>query len=403
MAREILARCCGSSSIEVGDVVGADIDLVYITDGSATSVLDRLECLEVQGVFDPNRVALVIDHYVPSPSASVSRVHQRMRRFAAQTGCLLFDAGEGICHHVLGERGLVRPGSLVVGADSHSVTYGAFGALATGIGSTDAAAAIAGGRLWFRVPRSVHLLLRGDLGWGVTVKDVALHLNSVFSTESLEYSSVEISTTAHFSVADMAVITNTAAEWGAKAAIWVNPVAGSELGCQEYDLEVTVPHVEPLVARPNSPTDIAPLRTMPHTRVDLCFVGTCSGGSILDLRQVAMILQKHRISPDVQFLLAPASRHVYSQAMAEGLVDIFLDRGVVVIPPGCGPCCGTANGIPGDGQVVVSTANRNYRGRMGNPNSSIFLASPLTVAASAVTGELTDARSLLGRGRGEHR
>jgi len=409
LAEKILGLHSGSDC-SAGDMVGADLDLVYLTDGSAPSTIKLLRDLGVHRVFDPARVAIVIDHYVPCPSPEAARHHQVIREFTRSVGCVLVEEGEGVCHQVLGEMGLIQPGSLVAGADSHTVTYGALGAFATGIGSTDAAAAMAGGRLWFKVPESGRLVVSGRLGRGVYGKDIALYLNRCFRTSGALYQCVELwHDGSGLSVDDLSVICNTSVEWGAQACIAVPPgaplpsggrgEAGSvaphpDADCSySLDEEVALRDIPPLVAMPDSVDKVIPVEDAGPVPVNLCVIGTCSGGRLDDLRVAAGILQGAHVHKGTRLLIVPASRRIYAKAVREGLVDIFLSAGAIIVPPGCGPCCGTGNGVPGDGEYALSTANRNFRGRMGNSKASIMLASPATVAATALEGRLQDPRA----------
>jgi len=381
-----------------GDLVGADVDLVYLTDGSAPQVIDIFKQAGGAALFDPARVAMAIDHYVPAPSAIIARKHQIMRAFAKETGCVLTEEGDGVCHQVFGEMGLVRPASLIVGADSHTVTYGALGSFATGVGSTDAAIAMACGRLWFRVPETIRLQLTGRFPALVGGKDLAIRLNGVFGTSSATYYSVEIHAPVEISIDDLVPVCNTSVEWGAKAAINVSacPVK-PEPGCRyAQEVSVDLSTMDPQVAIPDRVDGAVSVREVAGRTVDLCVIGTCSGGMLSDLRLAARVLSLRRVHAGTRLLIVPSSRRVLSEAVRDGTIQTLLDAGAVITPPGCGPCCGTGNGVPGDDEHVVSTANRNFLGRMGNPKSHIFLASPATVAASALTGRLTDPRDLAG-------
>ena len=408
LAEQILSAHAGTSC-KAGDLVGADLDLVYLTDGSAPAVIKLFRSLHGTGgggggrggggqspaVFDPAKVVLVIDHYVPAPSAATARYHQLMREFAAETGCLLVEEGQGVCHQVLGEMGLVSPHSLVVGADSHTVTYGARGAFATGIGSTDAAVAMAAGWLWSKVPESIRLVLHGSLPRGTSGKDVALHLNGLFGTSGAASCAVEIwAQDSGLTPDDLAAICNTSVEWGAKAAI-VAPEGSDVAGRYIREITVDLSTIDPLVVLPHQVDQVAKVGDSGSIPISLCVVGTCSGGRLSDLRAAAAALQGRPVHVGVRLLVIPASRSILEKALEEGLIATFVKAGATIIAPGCGPCCGTGNGVPGDAENALSTANRNFRGRMGNAKANVFLASPATVAASAVTGRLTDPREAM--------
>ena len=402
MAQPLAERILSSRSgveCQPNDYVSAEVDLVYVTDAAASSVLDRFDQLGTDTLAYPNRVALVMDHYIPAPTAEMAEVHRRMRKFSHQTGCLLVGEGEGICHQVLGDRGLIQPGDLVVGADSHTVTYGALGALATGIGSTDAAIAAASGRLWFRVPESMGLHFHGLLATGCTGRDVALYLNKMMGPSGAEYLSVEMWTDGEGLTADdLSAIANTSVEWGAKAAISVRAAQRHLHGTPSNyvdEWEVDLTEISPLVAVPHTPHNVVPVQEVVNRKVDYCFVGTCAGGTLTDLRFAAQILRGSQVAQNTRLFVAPASRQVYEQALHEGLIETLVAAGALILPPCCGPCCGAVNGVPADSETVISTANRNYRGRMGNANADVYLASALTVAASAVAGRITDPREVM--------
>jgi len=376
------------------DVVGAHVDLLYLTDGSAPAVIDAFSKLGGQLSVGRPAVAISIDHYVPSPSALVTKRHQQIREFVTRTGCVLTEEGDGVCHQVLGEYGLVRAGDLVVGADSHTVTYGSIGAFATGIGTTDAAVAMASGRLWFRVPESIRLNLKGRLSSGVSEKDLALYLNAHFGTTQAVYRSVEVYT--EDPEIDLSPVCNTSVEWGAKFCLDMRycPLSSDpEVSYAEVS-DVYVTSIEPLVALPHTCDSVVKVRDAGRVPVHMVVIGTCSGGRLKDLEQAAQVLENRRVNNNTRLLVVPASRRIFLECMQRGILQTLAASGAVVSPPGCGPCCGTSAGIPADGENVISTANRNLRGRMGNPKANIYLASPSTAAASAVAGQLADARDL---------
>jgi len=396
LVERIMSRQCGAQC-RAGDYVVARVDRVYITDASAPSVLDRMEQLGGDRPAHPDRIALVMDHYVPAPSPGVAEVHRRMRDFARRTGCHLSAEGGGICHQVLGEQGFIRPGELVVGADSHTVTYGAYGTLALGVGSTDAAVAAVTGRLWFRVPDSARLRLRDALQAGCSGRDVALKLNGSMGPSGADYLCVELWTgEADIEPDHLSAVANASAEWGAKAAVSVREedAASFEGATYAAEWDVDLASVEPFIALPHSPHRTVPVREVRGRPVQLCFVGTCAGGTLGDLRGAANVLRDAKVAPDTRLLVAPASRGIYARALREGLIDVLHAAGAVILPAGCGPCCGTANGVPAAGETVISTACRNYRGRMGNAEAEIYLASAETVAAAAASGCIEDPREV---------
>jgi 3-isopropylmalate/(R)-2-methylmalate dehydratase large subunit len=407
---KILAAHAGRP-VRAGDLAIVDVDLVMATDGNAPLAI-RLLRNELAGVgaVDGSKIVLVIDHCAPAPNEGAANLQRSMRTFAEETGALLYDAGEGISHVLLPEQGHARPGLLIVGSDSHTVTYGAVNCLGTGMGSTDVAVAMATGRVWVRVPETIRVELTGSLPDGVTAKDATLALVGVIGVDGATYACLEVEgeglrsldMDARFTLANMSI------EMGAKCALMpvddvcaaylserslepIEPV-WSDPGC-EYQrvVELDLSAVRPLVACPHDLTEIAAVDELDHQRIDFAFVGTCTNGRLSDLERAAAVLAGRRVAPHVRLVVTPGSRTVYSEALRRDVIATLVDAGAIVTPPGCGPCVGTHMGIPGDGDIVITTANRNFRGRMGNRNASIFVGSPETVAASAIAGYITSA------------
>jgi 3-isopropylmalate/(R)-2-methylmalate dehydratase large subunit len=410
---KIISRHAGRDAAG-GELVVAAVDAVMATDGNAPLAIRLLhQELRTDRVFDPERVILVIDHCAPAPDEGSANLQGEMRAFAGATGCLLYEAGEGISHVVLPERGHAGPGQLIVGSDSHTVTYGAVNCLGSGMGSTDIAVALAYGRVWLRVPETIRVELRGGLRDGATAKDLSLQLVAAIGTDGATYRCLEIDGPglAGLGMDGRFTLCNMAVEMGAKCAMMpVDDVClaylaahgsapgepvWSDPGCT-YDAvhQLDLAEVEPLVARPHDLTDIVPLSGLGRQPVDMAFIGTCTNGRLSDLEAAAGVLGSHSLAPGVRLVVTPGSRRVYLEAMRRGLLTRFVEAGAVVTPPGCGPCVGTHQGIPADGEVVISTANRNFRGRMGNRSSSIFIASPETVMASAILGRVASAAEL---------
>jgi 3-isopropylmalate/(R)-2-methylmalate dehydratase large subunit len=329
-----------------------------------------------------------------------------MFAFAKQSGARIFGPGEGISHVLLPEQRLARPGMLVLGSDSHSVTYGAVNCVGLGMGSTDIAVAMKTGRAWARVPETIRIDLIGRLRPGVSAKDLALHLVKLVGVDGATYCCVEIAGEGLAGLTADARLTlcNMAIESGAKctlmpcdaicrdfvgeaATLNAVPLPGNARFRARYD--VRLDDVEPLIAPPHDLTRIGHVDRFTGTAIDMAFIGTCTNGRLDDLRAAAQILRGHKIAPGLRLIIAPGSRQIYLHALREGLIDVFMEAGAIVAPPGCGPCVGTHMGVPADGDVVISTANRNFKGRMGNPRASVFLASPSVVAASAIAGTIT--------------
>ncbi len=408
---KILSRACGKA-VGAGEIVVAKVDAVMAQDGTAPLAVQAFERMGGQGLFDPDRVNLVIDHSAPSPTEGISNLHKLMRDFAREKGATLFDIGSGVCHQVMVESGRVGPGCVVVGADSHTCTYGALNAFATGVGSTDLAAALISGHMWFKVPETIKIVCRGTLPPGVYAKDLILHLIGALTADGATYKAVEYTgeAVAALSMEGRFTVANMAVEMGAKAGLmetdtktlaWLeahggsgfSPVAADSDAAYVEVREFDVSGLEPQVAKPHRVDNVAPLSAVAGTKVDQAFIGTCTNGRMEDLREAAAVLKGRNVHPRVRLIVAPASRRIYLEAMREGVLAALAEAGAAVVTPGCGPCVGTHNGVPADDEVVVSTANRNFKGRMGNSNAQIYLASPAAVAAAAVAGEITDPRS----------
>ncbi len=413
MAEKIFERKVGKP-VQPGEIVVAPVDWAMGQDGTTPLAIQSFEEMEGKGVFNPERIIFVIDHNAPSPLESVSRLHDLMRSFAKRFGIKIFEVGEGVCHELMMSRGLVVPGDLVVGADSHTCTYGAIGAFSTGIGSTELAVVMMTGKLWFKVPESVRLNLLGTLPWGVYAKDVILHIASILGADGATYRALEFHgpVTEALSVEERTTITNMAVEVGAKAGLvppdektihWVKertnrsfePVVPDSDAKYVQVIDVDCSVLVPQVAFPHRVDNVRPITEAEGVPIQEAFVGTCTNGRIPDLEVVAHILRGREVHPDVRLVVAPASRETFLFALQRGWVEDIVRAGGVFVPPGCGPCVGTHQGVPGDGWNVISTANRNFRGRMGNRESSIYLASPATVAASAIEGKITDPRKYL--------
>ncbi|MFZ5925710.1 MAG: 3-isopropylmalate dehydratase large subunit [Bacillota bacterium] len=412
IAEKILSNHCGQE-VRAGDLVLADVDFVMSQDGTSPLAIKAFNEMGGGKVFDPSKVAMVIDHSAPSPNEGTSNLHKLMREFAREQGIILYDIGEGVCHQLLPERGHVLPGDLVVGADSHTCTYGAIGAFSTGVGSTDLAAALMTGKMWFKVPESIRIVCKGRLPDGTFSKDLALYLAGKLTADGATYMSCEFGGDAveRLSVDARFTLCNMAVEMGAKAGIiepggevlaWVReratrrfrPVFADD-GTYANVLEYDVSRLAPQVARPHQVDNVCDVGDVSHVEIHQAFIGTCTNGRLEDLRVAASVVEGRKVHPDVRLIVAPASRRILFDAMREGVLQTLVQAGAAVVVPGCGPCVGTHNGVPADGEVVISTANRNFKGRMGNSSAQVYLASPATVAASAIFGRITDPRKLL--------
>ncbi len=411
IAEKILSRHSGKK-VKAGDVAVCDIDFCFSQDGTSELVIDNFFSLGKKKVFNKQKFCITIDHSAPSPGQSISNIHQKLRKFSQEQGSLLFDVGCGICHQVIPEAGLILPGNLIVGADSHTCTYGALNAFASGMGSTDISVVLASGKNWFRVPETIKIIIKGSLPSGVTAKDVILYVIGQLGANGCTYMAVEFCGPVidRLSIEGRFTISNMAVEMGAKCALFgadrktlswlkkrtkrkLKPVyadrAADYKGIREFD----VSKLSPQIAIPHTVDNVVNIEKVLGKKVDVAFLGTCTNGRLEDLTQAAKLLKKRQVKPGVTFVVAPASKEIYLQAAQKGLLELLSQAGAIILSPGCGPCVGTHAGVPADGQTVISTANRNFKGRMGNPHASIFLASAPTLAASVVEGKIADPRN----------
>jgi 3-isopropylmalate/(R)-2-methylmalate dehydratase large subunit len=398
-----------------GDVVVCDLDFILGTDASAPMAISYFERMGGTRVRDRKKMFFALDHYSPPNSAATARFHEQVRSFARDNGILAYDVGDGISHQIAVDRGHIRPGMLVVGADSHTVTCGAMNVFATGVGSSDFAAAMLTGQLWLRVPETIRVVLDGPRPRDLAAKDAALALVAALGADGAEYQALEFSgpSAAEFSMDDRQVLSNLAVEAGAKAAIWdadevlleylnerhldVGQRVSSDAGAQfAREIIIDLPSMTPRVALPHQPSNVVPIEEVPETPVHMVFLGTCTGGRVTDYHDALAILERGggRLAAGVQLVVTPASGDVRRALEADGTLDKLERIGAIVTTVGCGACCGTSGVIPTDGMNVLSTANRNFKARMGNATASIYLASPATCAAAALTGWITDPRTV---------
>lgn len=410
IAEKILSMKSGVDA-RANDIVIADLDFVMGQDGTSPLAIQAFAEMGGLRIFDPGRVAMVIDHSAPSPLEGVSALHKKMRDFAERYEVRLYDIGEGVCHQLVPEKGHVAPGTLVIGADSHTCTYGALNAFATGVGSTDLAAGMISGKLWFKVPETFKFVLHGELPPGVFSKDLILYLIGDVTADGATYMAAEyvgeairaLSVEARFTISNMAI------EMGAKVGLmeadekteaWVKehsslpykPVFADSDAVYAQVKEYDVSKLEPQVAKPHTVDNVSPIGEVAGIEVQQCVIGTCTNGRLEDLRIAATILEGKKIHPRTRLIVAPSSRKVFLDAIREGIISTLVEAGAAVVTPGCGPCVGTHNGVPSDGENVIATSNRNFKGRMGNNKAFIYLGSPATVAASAIAGKISDPR-----------
>ncbi|HET9097896.1 MAG TPA: 3-isopropylmalate dehydratase large subunit [Candidatus Baltobacteraceae bacterium] len=418
LTEKILARAAGLDSVEPGQIINAKVDLVLANELSAAVAIGVMRNIKgADRVFDTEKIALVEDHFVPAKDAQSAKVAKLMKDFAREQNIKhFFDVGRGgIEHVVLPEEGLVAPGELIVGGDSHTCTYGAFGAFATGMGSTDIAAAFVLGEVWLKVPPTIKLIYNGRLGEMVYAKDLMLKTVGLLGIDGATYRAIEYhgTTIDELSITGRITMANMAIEAGAKNGIFhadaktiafVKERTNRDFTVERADadaryeriIEIEVDQLEPQVACPHTPDNVHSISEVTNETLNLdqVFIGSCTNGYIEDLRIVAKILDGKKISRDLRVIVNPGSQKVWMQAAQEGILTTLAAAGCVVNTPGCGACFGGHMGTLGDGERCLSTTNRNYVGRMGSPKAEVFLASPATCAASALTGVITDPRTV---------
>jgi len=408
ITQKILAAHAGKERVEPGELIEAKVDLVLGNDITAPIAIKEFEELGIQKVFDNEKIALIPDHFTPNKDIKSAEQVKILREFARKYNIIHFyDVGRvGVEHALLPELGLVRPGMCIIGADSHTCTYGAFGAFSTGVGSTDMAAAMATGKTWFKVPESIKFVVYGKLQPYVSAKDIILHIIGSIGVDGALYSSMEFTgdTIAELSMEGRMTMANMAIEAGAKNGIFApdgktveyiksrtglpytlyySDEDASYIDVKEYDAS----KIEPTVSFPHLPENVRPAREA-GIEIDQVVIGSCTNGRIEDLRVAAKILKGRKVHKDVRLLIIPATQEVYRKALEEGLIDIFIEAEAAVSAPTCGPCLGGHMGILAEGERCVATTNRNFVGRMGHPKSEVYLASPAVAAASAVLGKI---------------
>ncbi len=413
LAEKILSDRSGTDA-RAHDIVISRVDLVFVQDTTGPLTIRLFKEAGFESAANPSRTVLFMDHAAPSPARQLSTDHVVMREFGRDCGCVVSEVGEGVCHQIVAER-YARPGDVIVGADSHSVTAGALGAFGTGMGSSDVAVAMALGKNWFRVPESLQVSLSGRLSTMVCSKDLILHLIGLIGADGATYMALEFSGPGvdTLSVPDRLVVSNMAVEAGAKVGLFPSdertrdylmqvgrasdyvPLAADRDAQYAQRIAVALDSLVPVVSCPHTVDNVRPAVELGDVHVDQVFVGTCTNGRLEDIALVADMVAGRKKSPATRFLVAPASRDVLLQAIEKGYVASLVEFGAVILPPGCAACLGLHQGIPGDGEVCLSTANRNFKGRMGNPDAYVYLASPATAAATVLCGVITDPREIV--------
>ncbi len=413
LAQKILARASDRREVKPGEYVIADVDLVMANDSGLKNIIPILAEAGIKKLWDPDRIVIVFDHYSPAPTTDQAEIHSKTREALRALGIIHFyDVGTGIEHQILAEKGWVLSGELIVAGDSHTTTHGAFGAAATGIGSSEVAYVMTTGRLWFKVPETIKFVLTGSLPPRVMSKDIILYIAGKYSGSIAQYKAIEFTgpVAKEMSLESRMTISNMSVEIGAKFAFFepdekvreylagrtvkkFQPVYADEDATYEAEYEVDVSRLEPQVALPYAVDNVKPVSEVIGIKVNQALLGSCTNGRIEDLRVAAEIARGKKVHPNTRLLVAPASTGVYTQAAEEGILTALLEAGAVMCPAGCGACFGGHLGLLASGETCIASINRNFRGRMGSPESRVFLASPATVAASAIEGKITDPRN----------
>ncbi|KAA0005146.1 MAG: 3-isopropylmalate dehydratase large subunit [Thermoplasmata archaeon] len=414
-AEKILAKYSNTKELSPGEIVTVYPDHLLTHDNTAAIIRKIEPELKKYGVYSKSLSVIVLDHVVPAASEKTALNHKLVREFVKEYGIVnFFDVGVGVCHQVVVEMGLALPGKLLLGSDSHTCSYGAVGAFSSGIDRTEAASLLLTGETWLKVPDSVKMMLNGKLSKGVFAKDVVLHIIGDVSASGVNYCSVEYhGDVEQFSVDDRFTICNMGVEMGAKNSVFFvdnitkkylvsigvsssyDAVYSDEDAFYSRELEYNLSDIVPVVACPHTVDNVKPVSEVADVDIQQCLIGTCTNGRLSDFKVAAEILKGKKVHPDVRLLILPASRRIYEDALKKGVIETLIKAGGIVLPPGCGPCLGAHQGVLAPGERCLSTANRNFKGRMGCKEAEIYLASPATVAASALTGRITDPREVM--------
>lgn len=410
LAEKIISLNVGHE-VKAGDFVVVNVSLCLTQDGTGPLAVRQLQKMGLEKVANPEKTVFFIDHAAPSPKKELSNDHQFLRNFAKKTGIQVSDVGQGVCHQIIAEDYL-KPGDILIGADSHTCMGGGLCAFATGMGSTDVAIGIALGKTWFKVPHTFKISLEGKLPDGVFAKDIMLYLIGMLGADGATYKSLEFTgpIIKNMEMSDRLTLTNMAVESGAKVGLIASDektyeflhkhnrqnefkeICADEGANYEREIKIDVSNLTPMVSLPHTVDNVKSIEEIKDIPVDQVLIGTCTNGRLEDLRIAAQILKGKKVK--TRLLITPASRKILLQSIQEGLIEIFIEAGAVINPPGCGACVGVHQGILGDGEVCLSTQNRNFKGRMGNPEGFIYLASPATAAATALTGKITSLKTI---------
>lgn len=411
LAEKILSLKIGKRCY-AGDIIICPIDLVFLQDTAGPLAIRQFVACGFEQLKNPEKTLIFLDHASPSPSAELSKDHIFLRDFAKKKGAKLFDVGEGISHQIIAES-FANPGDIILGSDSHTVSAGGLGAFATGMGSSDIAVAMALGRIWLRVPETIKVICSGSFPPMVSAKDLILFIIGKIGAEGANYKALEFGGegVSQMSISDRLTIASMVVEAGAKVGLFPSdqmtqkylsekgrgdrffPIYPDPDTDYEEVIDIDLSKLEPMVAKPHSVDNVSPVREVKGKKIHQVFIGTCTNGRLEDLAIAAKILAGK--TSRVRLLIAPASKSVFLKAIELGYIQTLIEAGAVILPPGCGPCLGVHQGVLADEEVCLSTANRNFQGRMGNPKAFIYLASPATASASALTGEITDPREVV--------
>lgn len=409
IAEKILAKASGKKAVLPNEIVMAKVD-VAMSHENADVVLKSFRDIGIKKVWDNEKIVILFDHRIPAESEKSATTHKRLRAFVKEQNIKYFyDMKEGICHQILSEFGHCRPGEVLVGTDSHTTTHGAFGTFATGIGATEMAGVWATGELWLKVPESIKITVSGTFKNYVAAKDLILHIIGELGSDGANYNAVEFhgETIRNMSIASRMVLSNLSMEMGAKVAFVVpdeKTISYVQKNCDQNletilpdedakyikEINIDITNLESQVACPHSVDNVKSLKEIAGTKIHQALIGSCTNGRLEDLAIAAKILKGKNIHPDIRLLVIPASRRIYLEAIKNGFIEIFVKAGGLVLNPGCGPCLGAHQGLLAPEEVCVATTNRNFKGRMGSPESFVYLASPATVAASAIRGEISE-------------
>lgn len=408
LAEKIISEHVGRP-VRAGELVISKVDVCAVQDGTGPLTVQEFKKLGKSRLNNPARTILFIDHASPSPKKELSNMHTTLRDFSREYGAVLSEVGSGVCHQRLIET-FVNPCEILVGADSHTCTSGALGAFATGMGSTDIAVAMALGKTWLKVPQTFKIVVNGKFNQGICSKDLMLHLIGMIGADGATYRALEFcgETIENMEMSERFTLANMAVEAGAKAGLFVadektkdylkdhgredkfRTLEPDEDAVYERVIEIKAEDIKHTVSCPHTVDNTKTVDELGEVKVDQVYVGTCTNGRIEDMRTVAGILKGHKVKDGVRMLICPASRDIYMKALDEGLIRIFMEANATILPPGCGPCVGVHAGILADGEVCLTTQNRNFQGRMGNTNGFIYLSSPYVAAYSALRGYIAD-------------